>query len=187
MKAEAKFLHGTPLGRPPNPSRETANAPGCTDRRQHPLPRNRGRELRTRRSVPIKLAIGGVFVVSSNGDELYVHSRGGSERAEIVDVGREDVVSVAGECDERRIDRIHGVRRFEQHACAATQLGIEWDHIDTRQESRELRLASCPSSPYLRDNSAVRLWGAIRDELGLDERDDVPIMTLDRKESRGIE
>jgi hypothetical protein len=116
-----------------------------------------------------------------------VHARGRSERAEIVDVGREDVVSVAGDCDERRIDGIRGVRRFEQHACAATQLDAHWDNIDTRQESRELCLASCPSSPYLRDDSAVRLWGAIRAELRLDERDDVPIITLDRKESPGIE
>ena len=123
----------------------------------------------------------------SNGDELYVHARSGSERAEITDVGRQDVVSVAGESDESRIDRIHGVRRFEQHARDATQLGIERDDIDAGQESRDLRLASCPSSPYLRDNSALRLWDAIRDELGLDERDDVPITALDRKESPGIE
>src|SRR5438552_19201910 len=58
-----------------------------------------------------------------NRNELDVHACGGSERAEIIDVGRKDVVSVAGERDERRIDRIHGLRRFEQHACAATQLG----------------------------------------------------------------
>jgi hypothetical protein len=126
-------------------------------------------------------------MLRSNRDELNVRARGGSERAEIVDVGRENVVSVSRECDERRIDCIHGARRFEQHACAATQLGVEWHDIDTRQESRDLRLASRPSAPYLGDDSAVGLRGSIRDELGLDECDDVPIMALDRKESPGIE
>jgi len=108
-----------------------------------------------------------------------MYARGRGEVAEIVDVGREDVVSVVGERHECCVDGILGTRGFEQHAGAATQLRIEGDDIDARQESRELYLASCPPAPNLRDNSAVRLGGAIRDELGLDERDDVPIMALD--------
>jgi hypothetical protein len=123
----------------------------------------------------------------SNPDELDMHARGGGEIAEIVDVGREDVISVAGDGDERRVDGIDGVRRFQQHARAASQLRVERNDIDTRQEPRELRLAPCASAPHLRDDSAVRLWRPIRNELGLDERDDLPIVALDRKESPGIE
>jgi hypothetical protein len=124
---------------------------------------------------------------SSNRDELDVYARGQGERAQILDVGGENVVPVVGEGDERGIDGIDGARRFEQHARAATQLRINRSDLHARQEPGDLRLPSCPSTPDLRDDSAMCLGGAIQVELGFDERNDVSIMALDRKKGPGIE
>jgi hypothetical protein len=77
------------------------------------------------------------------------------ERAEILGIGRDDVVAVVGEHDDGRIHDVTRPRTAEQLAGCAPEVEIERPNVDSVERFREQRLARTSPAPHLTDHAAV--------------------------------